>query len=218
MNPFSRISETDTERQELIQALDAGNAGNLTVGKVIHNRMKKGAPVHHLEAWLRNQGKKLPEKSARSKFATAYESWIVNAGLEIGSVYESTKFTDDAGAPIPMTLTGVSTYALYEARNLVDRYNPADSLAFVYNHTIEEIKDIANDRNNSREPNEGFRSLPKVPESVMVLFKDLEAVFPGKSRLEVVEFMIQFVHDLQRSNPDVFNQAVGAYFGEEEEV
>ena len=209
---------TPEERQELIDAIDAGNAGNLTIGKILHARISRGANRQTLEAWLRNQGRKLPDPPTQTKFIKAYETWVLNANMEIGEVYQDTSYTDDAGNPISMTLTGVSTYALYEARNIINRDNPVETLALVYNSTIDEIKDMARDKNEEREPREALRSLPKVPASTLERLKVLEGeVFDGLSRQEILAFLFEFMLDLYEMKPNIIRNAVETYLGRNEE-
>lgn len=214
---FTTVGDTEEDRTELVQAIKSGNKGNLIIGKFLQNRYERGRiKLHSLEAWLRNQGLRLPSEGTRSKYRQAYEAWVRNAGLDLTQTYTHPDFTDDAGNPIPMTLQGVSTYTLYEARNLVTKDNAVALLAKCYDSTLDEIKDAASNANAEREPSEEVRSLPKVPKSVYDLFSSLSEAFPGKTNLEVIEFMIQFIADLHHTNPKIFNDAVTAYFGEQE--
>jgi hypothetical protein len=208
---------TNEEQQELLEAIDAGNAGNLTIGKVLYNRINRGANKQALEAWLRNKGKKLPEASAQSKFVKAYETWVVNAGLDISGLYEDTSYTNDAGNPITMSLTGVSTYALYEARALVNRENPVSTLALVYNSTIDELKDMVRDAGGDGEPREELRSLPRIPKGTFDKYKQLEetGVFEELSRQEIIAFLFEFMWDLYELKPALITNAVRAYVGQE---
>lgn len=215
---FTQVGDTEEDRSELVQAIKSGNRGNLVIGKFLQNRYERGrTKLASLEAWLRNQGLRLPSEGTRSKYRQAYEAWVRNAGLDLTQTYTHPNFTDDTGNPIPMTLQGVSTYTLYEARNLVTRENAVELLARCYESTIDEIKDAASNANAAREPGDEVRSLPKVPKSVYDMFSSLSEAFPDKSKLHVIEFLILFVADLQQRNPEVFDEAVAAYFGEQTE-
>lgn len=211
----SRLSPDHDDRQKLIRAIKSGNAGNLIIGEVLHNRASRNLTNDALEAWLATQGLKLPSKGTRSKYMRAYEAWVVNAGLNIEETYEHPDFTDDGGQPIGMTLHGVSTYALYEARNIIDRNDPAATLAFVYRTDLEDIRDTAREAAND-EPHEGWRTL-KVPKGTMDTFKALESdVFPGKARTDVMAFLVMFVRDLWEANPEQIRSTIDVYFGEAE--
>jgi len=213
---ISRVSHDDTK--ELIQAIDTGNRGNLIIGKVLHRRIRNGQEVSHLETKLRTLGKKLPEKPTRSKFIKVYEAWVYNGGGDIDSTYTHPDFTNDAGDTIPMSLAGVSTYALYEARNLVKRDNLPEVLAYVYNHTIDEIRDFARNINDQLEPSEELRSLPRVPVSTLDRLKRLEdEVFEGFSRQEVLEFTFMFLTDLYDLKPSLIKKAMNQYLGLQED-
>jgi len=214
---FKPTAEPLAEREKLVNAIKAGNMGDLTIGEVLYKRVSKGMSTEPLEAWLRTQGLKLPEGATRSKFVKSFEAWVVNAGLQPGEAYTHPSFTNDAGQEIPMSLEGVSIYALYAARNLLTSSDPVEILAECYTSTQQELIDKASDRDKAFEPSEGMRSLPKIPESMMELFKGLEAHFPGKSRIEVVQFLIQFTSDLAERDPSTFSDTVAAYFGEAEE-
>ena len=212
---FTMFSDSPAEREELVNAIKLGNQGNLIIGKFLQNRYERGrTKLHNLEAWLKDQGLKLPAESTRSKYRQAYETWVRNAGLSLHDTYYHDTFTTDRGGPIPMTLQGVSTYALYEARNLVTKDNAVEMLARCYTSTIDELKDAASNANKALEPMEEVRSLPKVPKSVYERFSSLTEAFPHATKLEVIEFMIEFISDLSHTNPSVFNEAVAAYFGE----
>jgi len=213
----SRLSPDHDDRQKLVRAIKSGNAGNLIIGEVLHNRASRNLTNEALEAWLETQGLKLPSKGTRSKYMRAYEAWVVNAGMSIEDTYEHKDFTDDGGQPIGMTLHGVSTYALYEARNLINRHDPAETLAFVYKNDMEDIRDTAKEATND-EPHEGWRTL-KIPKGTMDTFKDLEVdVFQGKARTEVVAFLVMFVRDLWDANPEQMRATIDTYFGEGEDL
>ena len=214
---FTQFADPEEDRQELVQAIKSGNQGNLLIGKFLQKRYERGrTKLHNLEQWLLEQGLRLPAEGTRSKYRQAYESWVRNAGLELGKTYTHESFKDDKGNLIPMTLQGVSTYVLYEARNIVKKENAVEMLAKCYSSTLDAIKDAASNANKALEPMEEVRSLPKVPKSVYEAFSELLDAFPGHTKLEVIEFMIQFINDLQHTNKDVFTQAVAAYFGEAE--
>lgn len=212
---FTQTVERKVARERLIEAIKNGNQGNLVIGEVLHEHYSKNKSVAALEAWLRSIGLKLPSEGSRSKYRRAYETWVLNAGLTMNDTYTHPEYVNDAGQMIPMTLTGVSTYSLYEARNLVTKHNAVEMLAWVFNSTLDEIKDAAHNKNQELEPSEPLRSLPKIPESLMEMFKQLETTaFEGKSRIEVMQFLIQFTHDLYEQDPDTFSATIDAYFGE----
>lgn len=213
---YKRVSPEVADRQRVANAIQSGNEGNLIIGEIIHKRLSDGRDTDTLEAWLSTKGLRLPSKPTRTKYMKAYEAWVVNAGLTLTGTYQHPDYTDDSGAEIGMTLKGVSTYALYEARNLINRQDPAETLAFIYTHEVDEIRDAARDRNQDREPDEGVRSL-KLQKPIMDELKELEAtMFAGISRSDIVSFLIMFIRDLNAQNPDTFKQALAAYFGDDE--
>lgn len=212
---YDRINPEVAERQKAANAIQSGNEGNLILGEVLFNRYNSGRDTDLLELWLATKGLKMPSKPTRTKYMKTYEAWVHNAGLDLGSTYQHPDYTDDTGAEIGMTLKGVSTYHLYEARNLIDRDDPVKTLAYVYTHEVQDIKDAANDKNNEREPDEGVRTL-KLQKPIMDELKDLEStLFAGVNRSDIVAFLIMFVRDLNETNPDTFKQALEAYFTSE---
>jgi len=214
VSPFTRVSESDEDRARLIDAIKSGNRGNLTIGEILHKRLERGRNLATLEAWLLTQGLALPSKGTRSKYVNAYQAWVRNAGLNVGELYEHSSFADDAGNPIAMTLEGVSTYNLYELRNLVTKSNAVELLAMAYSHTQEELQALAKDANTEREPSEPMRSI-KVPKSILERLKQVSERMPGKSNTEVLAFMIEFMYDFSEKDPTQFDTLVLSYWGDD---
>jgi len=214
ISPFTRASESEEDRARLIDAIKSGNKGNLTIGEILHKRLERGSSLATLEAWLLTQGLALPSKGTRSKYVNAYQAWVRNAGLNVGELYEHSSFADDAGNPIAMTLEGVSTYNLYELRNMVTKSNAIELLAMAYSNTQEELQALAKDANAEREPSEPMRSI-KVPKSIIDRLKQVSERMPGKSSTEVLAFFIEFMYDFSERDPEQFDTLVLSYWGDD---
>ena len=212
VSPFTRASESDEDRARLMDAIKSGNKGNLTIGEILHKRLERGRNLATLEAWLLTQGLRLPSKGTRSKYISAYEAWVRNAGLNVGELYDHPSFADDAGNPVAMTLEGVSTYSLYELRNLVNRENAVEMLALAYSHTQDELKAMASDANAALEPQEEMRSI-KVPKSILERLKQVTESMPGHTTTETLAFMIEFMYDFSERDPFQFGALVLSYMG-----
>lgn len=215
-NLLERMNSDHDDRQKIAKAIRSGNSGNLIIGEVLHTRVINGKNIDVLETWLQTQGLRLPDKSTRSKYRGAYEAWVHNAGMQLGETYQHPDFTNDAGEQINMTLEGVSTITLYEARNMIDRLNPTKTLAWLYTASAQEVRDAAAGKNQELEPQQEFRTV-KLPKETMEELKSLEGLaFTGYNRQEVMSFLIMFMRDLYERNPEGIVNTIKTYFGEYE--